>query len=433
MQVRLRTVPGKTVAVASLVLAFVLVAGTAFAALTFNSTAITSDGALTLNPTGQPVTVNGNVVLTGSATTPASLTVSGSDSDISLKLSGKGRGFIQAGPDTFGISGWAGYNMSEEIYRTASTQPNVLELYMDSTLGDFANGQIGGIELHTRTQGVGATHDLNSNGAIYAVGESDLPSGRTIFGLNGGNMQAYATGGGTATDAQGLFTQVLADTGSVIQNGKGVETWIYNLTPNNDSGVGYDYYGKFLNVNTMHEAYGLWLSDMGGIATNPYYSWFDSRGVGRCKEDNTFNTVGQSICTVYNPQFTKYTPGASNYERIVYGQWNSNVAEMGPEAGGTGTLRPLKLLGSQLTVPSHVNTGSSNNDLDGTISISSSTSASYTFATAFNSAPSCVIVPTTDPTSLGAYWVTATTSALTAHIHTSGSLTFNYHCVGNPN
>jgi hypothetical protein len=68
MQFRLKTVPGKTVAIASLALGFVLVAGTAFAALTFNSTAITSDGALTLNPTGQPVTVNGNLTVTGSCT-----------------------------------------------------------------------------------------------------------------------------------------------------------------------------------------------------------------------------------------------------------------------------------------------------------------------------------------------------------------------------
>jgi hypothetical protein len=68
MQFRFKAVSGKTAAVASLALAFVLVAGTAFAALTFNSTAISSDGALTLNPTGQPVTVNGNLTVTGTCT-----------------------------------------------------------------------------------------------------------------------------------------------------------------------------------------------------------------------------------------------------------------------------------------------------------------------------------------------------------------------------
>ena len=87
MQVRLRTVPGKTVAVASLVLAFVFIAGTAFAALTFNSTAITSDGALTLNPTGQPVTVNGNLTVTGSCTGCGG-TPGGSNTQIQFNNSG---------------------------------------------------------------------------------------------------------------------------------------------------------------------------------------------------------------------------------------------------------------------------------------------------------------------------------------------------------
>jgi hypothetical protein len=68
MQFRLKAVSGKTAAIASLAFAFLLVAGTAFASLTFSTTAITSDGALTLNPTGQPVTVNGNLTVTGTCT-----------------------------------------------------------------------------------------------------------------------------------------------------------------------------------------------------------------------------------------------------------------------------------------------------------------------------------------------------------------------------
>jgi len=85
-----------------------------------------------------------------------------------------------------------------------------------------------------------------------------------------------------------------------------------------------------------------------GTITNPYYSWFDSRGVGRCRDDNTFNSVGQVICAVYNPQFTKYVAGAANFERIIYGQWSSNVAQIGVEKGGTGTLRDLQLIGNRI-------------------------------------------------------------------------------------
>jgi len=65
----------------------------------------------------------------------------------------------------------------------------------------------------------------------------------------------------------------------------------------------------------------------------------DSRGVRRVKEDATFNCVAQAIEALYNPQFTKYPPSAINFERIILGQWVSNAAQIGTEAGGTGTLR----------------------------------------------------------------------------------------------
>lgn len=106
-----------------------------------------------------------------------------------------------------------------------------------------------------------------------------------------------------------------------------------------------------LNVagDTAVTSFGTYTYDQtrAGIA-NIYYSWMDSRGVRRIKEDKTFDGVGQAIEALYNPQFTKYTPGASDYERIITGQWNGNVAEIGAEAGGTGTLRATRLLGSSI-------------------------------------------------------------------------------------
>src|SRR5262245_35123910 len=66
MQFRLRQPSGGAVAIASLALAFTLVAGTAAASLTLSSSSISGDGTITLNPTGQPVTVNG--ALTGTCT-----------------------------------------------------------------------------------------------------------------------------------------------------------------------------------------------------------------------------------------------------------------------------------------------------------------------------------------------------------------------------
>ncbi len=76
---------------------------------------------------------------------------------------------------------------------------------------------------------------------------------------------------------------------------------------------------------------------------------------------------------------------------------------------------------------------SANSKLAGTITISAAASGSQAFPFAYNSIPSCTITPTSDPTACGAWWVTQTTSAVTAHVHTSCTITFDYNCLGNPN
>jgi len=71
----------------------------------------------------------------------------------------------------------------------------------------------------------------------------------------------------------------------------------------------------------------------------------------------------------------------------------------------------------------------SNTDSAGQISLSSATSNSYTFAnTGYSSAPICSLTPTSDPTATGTFWVTVSTTVLTAHVHTSGTITFDYVC-----
>ena len=93
---------------------------------------------------------------------------------------------------------------------------------------------------------------------------------------------------------------------------------------------------------------------MGGQSENPYYSWDDSAGVCRRKEDNARSTRwGSPFRVATIPQFTKYVPGAANYERIVQ-EWNSNISEIGNYAGGTGTVRDLRLMAPTI----HVGTAS---------------------------------------------------------------------------
>lgn len=318
---------------------------TAFAALTFTSDTITSDGALNMSvPAGENVTVTGSansLVFRGATSTnPVLIQSTGTDASIPIKIAGKGpQGYIQAGPDTFGVGGWSSYNIALEIFREEAVKQRVNEVWVESHAADLNNST--GIALAAKmgTQGAGATQNVNTLTGLYGEGNSTLPAGRTVNQVLGGNMQAYITGGGTATEATGLFTQVLADSGSNIGKGYGITTWLYDITDDPGTGIGYAFYGDYLNDIAMAESYGFWMGDMSGSATNPYFIWYDSPGVYRIKADG--------VMAYYNPAFTKYTPGATNFERIVQ-QWNGNTAEYGPEAGGTGTQRPLRLLGSSV-------------------------------------------------------------------------------------
>lgn len=73
-----------------------------------------------------------------------------------------------------------------------------------------------------------------------------------------------------------------------------------------------------------------------------------------------------------------------------------------------------------------------NGDIHGQIVVSAAASASYTFALPYANPPVCVLTPTSNPGSL-TWWVTATNTAVTANLSASGTVTFNYVCVGNPN
>jgi len=97
--------------------------------------------------------------------------------------------------------------------------------------------------------------------------------------------------------------------------------------------------------------YSFWAEDLAGATANPYYFWADSRGVYRIREDTVADGSGnpQAVPAIYNPRFTKYTPGAADYERLVQ-QWVGNVAHVTTEKGGTGTLRGVTL-GASASVP----------------------------------------------------------------------------------
>ena len=101
-------------------------------------------------------------------------------------------------------------------------------------------------------------------------------------------------------------------------------------------------------------------------------------------------------------------------------------------SGGAYTTQADMGVGT-IFLSGHLNNITGNPDVAGTLTITSGTAASFTFEAAFVSAPSVVITPQSDPTSIGSYWVTSTNTGFTITMKNSGTMTFNYHVIGNPN
>jgi hypothetical protein len=299
---------------------------------------------------GAAVDGSGNLVFVAQASgQPASVTTGGADTDVTLKIRPKGTGCTQLGPDSRSSTFFNLINGQRdlEVYRASSTKPASYGVYADTVAADLVNAFSVGVNGRADTTGAGATQNLGSTNGVIGAGFSSLPSGRTITAVRGGNFSATVLGGGTAAEAYGVFQQVQVTTGSTITTAIGNAVWFYNITQVSGTGTLYGYYIKNNGLTTPIATFaGLWMGDMSsGIATNPYFLWCDSPGVFRVKADG--------VMAHYNPAFSpKYTPGATQYERIVI-QWNGNAAEVTTEKGADGgTLRPLKLGGSGVYVTS---------------------------------------------------------------------------------
>ncbi len=174
--------------------------------------------------------------------------------------------------------------------------------------------QLTGFQMYTISR---ANADLNT--PLYAT--TQISSGTTTIAA-AAYLRPIVFGAATATSLYGSYviTPVIGGGGS--------------------AGVSYAYYSQ---------------AQGGSGATNEYDFWYDEQGVYRGKADNTFNAVYQTITALYNPQFTKYTPGAANFERIVQ-QWESNVAYIRTEvgAGGGNALRDIGLGGANIHLDADV-------------------------------------------------------------------------------
>src|SRR5262245_42601261 len=242
----------------------------------------------------------------------AKLETIGADASIPLHLAPKGpSGYIQAGPDTYGMSNWNGQSLGIEYLNLASTtqgQAIYIETYAANTV-------------------------YNMVGVVCFTG-CNMPAGQTVTYSQAGNFQIYATGGGRITHGLGVYTQVLADGGSSIDEAICFQAWQYNTTSVVGTNKGYGFYLGHSVTTALAENYGIWVQDLTGTATNGYFLWYDSPGVYLVRADGS-----QAF---HNPSFTKYTPGTVNFERLAV-RWASNTATLTTEAGGTGVQRPLKI------------------------------------------------------------------------------------------
>ncbi len=210
-------------------------------------------------------------------------------------------------------------------------------VFADFTGTDTANHVVTGLYLTARTLGVGLTQDLASVGGVLAGVESRVPVGRTLSRGTGGNFQFVHQGAGTTALGQGTYTQVDVEDGHVDALAAAT-LYCYSSGGTIDR-----YYGLYLQGQISGAAVtdfsAIWMPDFTGFATNAYAFWSDSPGGYRIKHDG--------VMAYYNPTFTKYTPGAVNFERVRQ-EWIGDVATYGPEAGGTGVLRALNLVGSDV-------------------------------------------------------------------------------------
>jgi hypothetical protein len=253
---------------------------------------------------------------------------------------------------------------------------------------------------------VGNTFTLMPNAVLWANGDTvELPQHPANYATIGTwNLQSWWPAFG-ATGPRVTFFGVpgYATTGMIINNS--APTTLY-------SGGG----GNLQPPYAAFRESGPWQVALDVQSYGPSISGMVFEGqkwgtTGTVSPFLVYPSSGSPDLLSYNSSSKKWTLSA-NSQNGVYG-FGDNVS------------------GGGLTVPGHI--GSLASDTQGTVTITSSTSATVNFAVGFQHAPICTLTPTSDPTSLGAYWVTSTTSSFTVNVHTSGTITFNYICMGYPN
>src|ERR1043166_5145141 len=281
--------------------------------------------------------------ITGNTTPPTTDTGSGSYLNNHSMITGHSAIGGTATPDYYdSISGVGGYSVL-----------TLAESLTDNPLGGATNGLL--LDFYLAPSSTGAavsrlaltTPASNSNNVGLSSVLTTLDhQGSGSVSFSGPTTYFTNQGGGTAVGTGDYinYAQIGGSTTSFYMNAA--------LVTNQSAGTIaslYDYYvyapqqsgGASITNNFAYYAEDLTAATIG--ATNSYLLWLDSPGV--------FRVRGDGIMAYYNPGATapKYTPGAVDFERVVQ-QWTSNVAEIGTEAGGTGTFRTQRIIGKTVEI-----------------------------------------------------------------------------------
>ncbi|HLI35499.1 MAG TPA: hypothetical protein VKW70_10670 [Terriglobia bacterium] len=250
---------------------------------------------------------------------------------------------------------------------------------------------------------------LNMAGYSTTFNWTDANGGEWLWDTNG-NAQSLSTTASTSTSSQSSPTFTLGGTywnGTASAN----DTWtMQNLIPagsNPAATLWFNHAGssgapiiKFDNNGSSAGEVGFQL-----CGTNACNSIYEKDNGGTIR----FSVSGSGSLTAYSMTSNNSVTASSNYYAgAVASHFNT-----------TGTTTGCA-------------SGFKCSDIAGVIALSSATSASYTFSTAYASAPVCVVSPTSNP-GTATWWVTTTTTAVTVNASAASTLNFNYHCVGDPN
>lgn len=184
-------------------------------------------------------------------------------------------------------------------------------------------------------------------GAIFEEEGTWTPSADAAFQFTGMNRISILAGSHTPLNYTGTYDALIVTTSAVVPIA--LDHWFNFYQRNGTVTKGRHIYLAWPDISSVSEWTSIWSEDLTSfpnLPANVYFLWLDSPGVFRIK--------GDGVMAYYNPAFLpKYTPGAVDFERVVQ-QWSGNISQYGLEAGGTGTLRKLRLIGAGLLLQSDI-------------------------------------------------------------------------------